>query len=310
MAHWFKHDNTSLTDQKILALRFKYGMEGYGIFWALMETMHQDSTGYINREAIGGLSIVYGVPIDKLNGIVDFCIKTGLLHQCEHGNVFSERMKAQKAELAESTTNGRKGAEIRWKNRGTIARPKPANGDTNADQIRSDKIRKDTQQEGDPVGAAFIAMVNKNQELPPEKQDHVLVFLTKTLRINAEQLLKLTELYGIPYVMQKARLTQKRFKDLENPPAYFMKACKDDYQDFEESKSITLAQKKEEMERLKRASIEKIEKLLRLGYPITGPQYMELPEARKEMLMLDEEGYKKTMVFTYYDPNYRLEPAK
>lgn len=34
---YFSHDSNAMNDPKILALRFDYGMEGYGTFWAIIE---------------------------------------------------------------------------------------------------------------------------------------------------------------------------------------------------------------------------------------------------------------------------------
>ena len=34
---WFKHDSNSFIDSKLKRLRMKYGMEGYGLYWYLLE---------------------------------------------------------------------------------------------------------------------------------------------------------------------------------------------------------------------------------------------------------------------------------
>lgn len=44
-AYYFSHDSNSRNDEKILSLRMKLGMEGYGIYWAIIE-MLRDSTDY------------------------------------------------------------------------------------------------------------------------------------------------------------------------------------------------------------------------------------------------------------------------
>lgn len=36
---YFSHDRNALSDNKISELRGIYGMEGYGVFWALLEAM-------------------------------------------------------------------------------------------------------------------------------------------------------------------------------------------------------------------------------------------------------------------------------
>jgi hypothetical protein len=39
---YFQHDNTSFSDEKVLDLRSNLGIEGYGIYWALIELLHQN----------------------------------------------------------------------------------------------------------------------------------------------------------------------------------------------------------------------------------------------------------------------------
>jgi len=39
---YFQHDNTAFSDEKIIDLRGSLGMEGYGIYWALIELLHQN----------------------------------------------------------------------------------------------------------------------------------------------------------------------------------------------------------------------------------------------------------------------------
>ena len=116
--HFFDHDYSARNDQKVLMLRFKFGLEGYGAFWCLLESMAEDSTGYLDRGAMGGLSIGYGVAIGRLSEIIDYCLGIGLLSQCEHGKIFSGRMIKHKSRMDNLKENGKKGAEKRWKNGG------------------------------------------------------------------------------------------------------------------------------------------------------------------------------------------------
>lgn len=44
-AYWFRHDSNARHDPKMIALRAKYGGEGYGVYWMLIETL-RDTNGY------------------------------------------------------------------------------------------------------------------------------------------------------------------------------------------------------------------------------------------------------------------------
>lgn len=113
-ANWFEHDYNARNDQKILMLRAEYGMEGYGIYWSLIETMAEDK-GEIDRVAIGGLSLGYGVPKDRLKNVLDFCVKIGLFSGNEN-KVFSKRIKAHLEGRKLFQRKGLEGARKRWGN--------------------------------------------------------------------------------------------------------------------------------------------------------------------------------------------------
>lgn len=115
-SHFFKHDVTAKDDQKILELRADYGAEGYGIYWMMVETMYT-SGGFIDRVAIGGLSLGYGVPKDTLLAIMESCINLGLLIEVEDGKLTSKRVQDAIGDRKQASINGKKGAEKRWKNR-------------------------------------------------------------------------------------------------------------------------------------------------------------------------------------------------
>jgi len=87
---YFDHDYNARNDQKILELRAEFGWEGYGIFFALLECLCE-SKGFINMEALAGLSLGLSIPKDRLKLILDFCVKTGLLNENKN-EVYSNRI--------------------------------------------------------------------------------------------------------------------------------------------------------------------------------------------------------------------------
>src|SRR4051812_45989014 len=113
---YFRHDYNSRNDAKILELRAEFGYEGYGVYWALIETLAEDSDGCINGRAIAGLSVGLGVPKDKLQAVMDACLRTGLLKQDADGNLRSDRMDEHKRDREMYAKQGREGAKARWAN--------------------------------------------------------------------------------------------------------------------------------------------------------------------------------------------------
>jgi hypothetical protein len=134
---YIRHDYSARNDQKILQLRFKFGWEGYGLFWAICETMAEDTTGYINRGAIGGLSAGYGVAMELLQSVFDYCVEIGLFHVCEHNNYFNQRILEHKKERLFYSEKGILGNIKRWGNRPAN---RPANRKDSIVENRIDKI--------------------------------------------------------------------------------------------------------------------------------------------------------------------------
>lgn len=121
-AFYFPHDYNAKNDQKVLILRGDFWLEWYALFFMILESMAEETDGYINRVAIGGLSVSYGVAKDTLIAVIEKCIEIGLFLEDEHG-IFSKRMIEHKNYRKTLSEQGKMGAEKRWKNSPPISPP-------------------------------------------------------------------------------------------------------------------------------------------------------------------------------------------
>lgn len=112
--YFFDHDYNARNDERILQLRAEHGAEAYGVYWMLLESMAEASNGEINRGAIGGLSLGYGVPKERLSAIIDYCLAIGLFNKSQGEAIFSERMMSHRARIESMREGGRRGAMKRW----------------------------------------------------------------------------------------------------------------------------------------------------------------------------------------------------
>lgn len=112
-AFYFPHDYNARNDQKILALRSDFGLAGYALFFMLLETMAEETNGRVNRVAIGGLSVSYGITKDELLKFVECCIEIGLFLEDDSG-IYSKRMIEHKSFRNKLSEGGKKGASKRW----------------------------------------------------------------------------------------------------------------------------------------------------------------------------------------------------
>lgn len=148
--NWFKHDYSARNDEKILELRAEYGWHGYGLFFALVESMCETETGCIDIDRIGGLSVGYGLPKEELLTFINFCLDIDLFYEDEDGLIRNGRV-IEHLELMDTLKEaGRKGANKRWGQQSDGGGNGEGSSPPNADEIRQDEIRQDNTREDEP----------------------------------------------------------------------------------------------------------------------------------------------------------------
>ncbi len=148
--YYFSHDTNANRDDKILSMRVDYGWEGYGWYWAIIETMAETSNYKLklinsdpNRVAIAGLSLCHNIPIEKLEKFIDDCIKKYELFEADKEYFWSKTLLNRLSIRDEKTIKlrdaGIKGAERRW---GSDSHPNgEANGHPNGNEIKGKEIK-------------------------------------------------------------------------------------------------------------------------------------------------------------------------
>lgn len=119
-AYYFSHDSNAHKAPKILKLRSKFGWEGYGIFWAIVETLREQEnySWKADEKELLSFSFANGEPI--VNQVIDYCIEIELLIVTDDGFLQSEslnrRMEIREEKRRKKVEAGKKGALSRWKN--------------------------------------------------------------------------------------------------------------------------------------------------------------------------------------------------
>ena len=112
---YFNHDCDARNDEKLIALRIRYGAEGYGVYFMLIE-MLQAAPGCVLEKDYKALAFDLRVSARRIKAIVeDF----GLFTPTDGGKKFySERLIKYASEVDESYERyaeaGRKGMKARW----------------------------------------------------------------------------------------------------------------------------------------------------------------------------------------------------
>lgn len=136
---YFSHDASARNDNKILNVRMKYGVEGYGIYFMLIERL-REKENYMESTDYNALGFDFRVDSGKVKDIVN---NFGLFVISEDGDYFySEslinRMNIMEEKERKKSEAGKKAAQARWgdKNNATAMRTQC---DGNANKIKETK---------------------------------------------------------------------------------------------------------------------------------------------------------------------------
>lgn len=144
---WFKHDHNARHDPKLTKLRRIKGMKGLGIYWCLIEILHEQG-GEMALEEIGSISFEF----QEDEGNVMSVIKEFGLFEVKNGCVRNARVMQSLKEREGRSKKAVDSANQRWSKKGAENKPVNANAmrthsERNAirgEEIREDNINKDT----------------------------------------------------------------------------------------------------------------------------------------------------------------------
>jgi hypothetical protein len=116
-AYWFKHDTNAKDDHKIMLLMDQLGLEGYGIFWVLIETLREQSDYRYPLAMLPILAKRYMTSAEKMKAVV---LSYGLFDVFEDERFASpsllRRMDAYDEVIEKRRISGAKGGAKRAEN--------------------------------------------------------------------------------------------------------------------------------------------------------------------------------------------------
>lgn len=122
---YFPHDYNARNDEKTIYLISKCGYFGYGLYWGIVEDLHQSPNGKLNIKLIDGLAFKYNIDITELNNVITTCLEVGLFIK-EDNYISSERVIRNKKDLEDfrlkKSNAGKKGMLKRWGHNNVITK--------------------------------------------------------------------------------------------------------------------------------------------------------------------------------------------
>ena len=116
-AYYFPHDSNAKDDPKCILLIEQLGLEGYGIYWVLVETLRDQPNYRYPIQLLPALSRRFNTTFEKMKTVV---MNYGLFVLENETFFFSksliDRMSLHEEKKLKRSLAGKKGNEIRWNN--------------------------------------------------------------------------------------------------------------------------------------------------------------------------------------------------
>lgn len=149
--HFLKHDFSARADDKVIKVRRKFGLEGYGMFWILNEVMAENGDGRIPESSLEDVFFDNHIPTEKGASFIDFCVSIKL-YRFDDGFLVSDRIIETLGRISQKSEAMRDNAKKRWSkeadnqevSEGENAKALQLHSNGNADKIREDKIREES----------------------------------------------------------------------------------------------------------------------------------------------------------------------
>jgi len=115
-AYYFKHDSNAHTDFKVRRLLKRYGWQGYGWWWLLIEILRDQSSYSLDyaEDTFDILSAEMACSIEEAQQFIDYLLEIKLLQRNGHDNLFSTRLNSDMKVKDDIQGQAREAALRRW----------------------------------------------------------------------------------------------------------------------------------------------------------------------------------------------------
>lgn len=185
---YLKHDYNARNDEKILKLRTKYGAEGLGIYWMLVEKLAESSEGRLLLADIPSIAYELHSECERITDV----IRTYGLFELNEEYFWSKRLMQDLAERNEICKKAKLSAKVRWATHTRQKAHEKAHENANAMQGKEKRGKERKREESDselksPTPAQtmrdFLQMISEKGErfVKFTKQTSLSVHLTEDI---------------------------------------------------------------------------------------------------------------------------------
>ena len=160
-AFYFSHDSNARNDQRLMKVRMKYGMEGYGIYFGIIEILREQAEYTLSFDDLESISFDLRVDLEKIEDIVsnyDLFVIEGM--SMFYSKSLKRRMECLDDKRRARAEAGRKGGKAT-----ALLHQK----DSSATAVKESKVNKVNKEDINKRYDMFEDDVNKYQSLFDEE---------------------------------------------------------------------------------------------------------------------------------------------
>ena len=174
--YYFSHDSNALTDTKILNMRADYGLEGYGLYWAIIEMMRNEEDYQLefNKNTFRAIKTLTNTTIDIEKYIKD-CIEDYKLFQQQDEKFYSNSLLKRMQIKDKKSAIAREKAQKRWNSNATDMQEQCSSNANKEKEKKKNNIEKE------------IKGKEEKKFIPPFLEDIEKYVLEKKLKVDAKQ---------------------------------------------------------------------------------------------------------------------------
>lgn len=148
--YYFSHDSNAITDTKILNMRSDYGMEGYGLFWAIIEMLRNEENYKLecSKNTYRAVKTLTNTTIDVEQYIND-CVNDYQLFKEEEGFFYSNSLMRRMEEKDNKKRINQENGKLGGRPKKTEIKPNGFERETekNQNKIKENKEKENKEKE-------------------------------------------------------------------------------------------------------------------------------------------------------------------
>ena len=209
--YYFSHDSNALTDTKILNMRADYGLEGYGLYWAIIEMMRneEDYKLNLNKNTYRAIKTLTNTSIDIEKFIKD-CIEDYELFKQEEEKFYSKSLLSRMQEYERKKQIKRENGKLGGRPKKNLDKTEPKPTGFKKETIGSENETEQNQNKG-KKRKGKENKGNKNKE-----KRNVIMEIYNSTCTNLPQIKKLTDTRNKAIDEFLKDFTEEQFKQICN----------------------------------------------------------------------------------------------